>query len=186
MDDAIPISYLNDFVFCPASIYFHQLYGSMDTMLFQDTDQINGTFVHEAIEEIRYSSKIDILQAISVYSSKYNIIGKIDIFEIDTGRLTERKRKIKNVYDGYVYQLYAQFFALAEMGYTVNSMRFYSSETNKVFPIKMPYEDHELFEKFEETVKAIQEFKLDNFKQNNKDKCAHCIYEPACDRSMLC
>ena len=61
MDDAIPISYLNDFVFCPASIYFHQLYGSMDTMLFQDTEQINGTFVHEAIEEIRYSSKRDIL-----------------------------------------------------------------------------------------------------------------------------
>ena len=186
MDDAIPVSYLNDFVFCPASIYFHQLYGSMDTMLFQDTDQINGSYVHETIEERRYSSRKNVLQAISIYSTKYNIIGKIDIFDVDTGILTERKRKIKNVYDGYIYQLYAQFFALTEMGYTVSSMRFYSSETNKVFPVRMPYEDHEMFGKFEETVRAIQSFKLENFKQNNKDKCAHCIYEPACDRSMLC
>lgn len=186
MDDAIPISYLNDFVFCPASIYFHQLYGSMDTMLFQDTDQINGSYVHETIEERRYSSRKNVLQAISIYSTKYNIIGKIDIFDVDTGRLTERKRKIKNVYDGYIYQLYAQFFALTEMGYAVSSMRFYSSETNQVFPVKMPYEDNEMFYKFEETVRAIQSFKLENFKQNNKDKCAHCIYEPACDRSMIC
>ena len=186
MEDPIIISWLNDFIFCPASIYFHQLYGSIDTMLFQDADQINGTFAQEAIEEIRYSSRKNVLQAISIYSSKYNIIGKIDIFEADIGRLTERKKKIKNIYDGYVYQLYAQFFALTEMGYSVNSMRFYSSETNKVFPVKMPYEDYEMFSKFEETVTAIQSFALENFKQNNKDKCAHCIYEPACDRSKIC
>ena len=28
MEDLIIISNLNDFIFCPASIYFHKLYGS--------------------------------------------------------------------------------------------------------------------------------------------------------------
>lgn len=32
MDDVIIISNLNDFIFCPASIYFHKLYGSEDKL----------------------------------------------------------------------------------------------------------------------------------------------------------
>ena len=43
MDDCIIISNLNDFVFCPASIYFHNLYGSQDVMTYQNSSQINGT-----------------------------------------------------------------------------------------------------------------------------------------------
>lgn len=35
MDDLIIISNLNDFIFCPASIYFHKLYGSEDTIMYQ-------------------------------------------------------------------------------------------------------------------------------------------------------
>lgn len=35
MDDAIIISNLNDFIFCPASIYFHKLYGSEDKLMYQ-------------------------------------------------------------------------------------------------------------------------------------------------------
>ncbi len=43
MEDLIPISNLNDFIFCPISIYFHNLYGEVDNIIFQTTDQINGT-----------------------------------------------------------------------------------------------------------------------------------------------
>lgn len=42
-NDEIPITELNDFIFCPASIYFHHLYEGMDTMSYQSMDQINGT-----------------------------------------------------------------------------------------------------------------------------------------------
>lgn len=35
MDDTIIISNLNDFIFCPASIYFHKLYGSEDKLMYQ-------------------------------------------------------------------------------------------------------------------------------------------------------
>ena len=61
MYGTIPITQLNDFVFCPASIYFHMLYGDTDNILYQSRDQINGTAAHSAIDEQRYSDRKDIL-----------------------------------------------------------------------------------------------------------------------------
>ena len=50
MDDLIIISNLNDFIFCPASIYFHKLYGSEDTIMYQSKAQLDGTKAqHEKI-----------------------------------------------------------------------------------------------------------------------------------------
>ena len=49
MDDLIIISNLNDFIFCPASIYFHKLYGSGDTIMYQSKAQLDGTKAHEKI-----------------------------------------------------------------------------------------------------------------------------------------
>jgi CRISPR-associated protein Cas4 len=115
MDDYIIISNLNDFIFCPASIYFHNLYGSMDTMLYQNSSQIDGTNTHETVDNGKYSSAKNILTAIEVYSEKYNIVGKIDIYNSNTKTLTERKRQIKTIYDGYIFQLYAQYFAMKDL-----------------------------------------------------------------------
>lgn len=50
MDDLIVISNLNDFIFCPASIYFHKLYGSEDTIMYQSKAQLDGTKAHEKID----------------------------------------------------------------------------------------------------------------------------------------
>lgn len=65
MDDCIIISNLNDFIFCPASIYFHNLYGSMETMLYQGPAQINGANAHKAVDEGNYSKRFS--EADSVY-----------------------------------------------------------------------------------------------------------------------
>lgn len=46
MDDLIIISNLNDFIFCPASIYFHKLYGNEERLMFQSEYQLNGTKAH--------------------------------------------------------------------------------------------------------------------------------------------
>lgn len=92
MDDAIIISNLNDFIFCPASIYFHNLYGSRDTITYQGAAQINGKKAHEAVDKGTYSGRKHILTALDIYSEKYNIVGKIDIYDLDKKILTERKR----------------------------------------------------------------------------------------------
>lgn len=55
-DDIILISNLNDFIFCPASIYFHKLYGGQDNLTYQTEAQMNETNAHKAIRHrIQYS-----------------------------------------------------------------------------------------------------------------------------------
>lgn len=185
MDDYIIISNLNDFIFCPASIYFHNLYGSMDTMMYQNSLQINGSSAHEAVDTGRYSRKKTYITALEVYSEKYNLVGKIDIYDKDTKTLTERKRQIKTIYDGYIFQIYAQYFAMCEMGYEVQKLRFYSMEDNKIYPIELPEKNQEMLCKFEKVIEDIKRFDMDRFVQDNVEKCRRCIYEPACDRGLI-
>lgn len=184
MEDYIPISYLNDFVFCPRSIYFHQLHGRLSTRLYHDLPQIRGKAVHEAIDNAKYSSRKSILQGVDVYCHQYGICGKVDIFDIYAGLLTERKKHINNIYDGYIFQLYAQYFGLTEMGYEVKKMRFYSSDDNKVFPVELPQKNMKMKAKFENTVEQIKNYNLNDHIQTNPLKCKNCIYESICDQSL--
>ncbi len=184
MESYIQISFLNDFIFCPRSIYFHQLHGRQSTYCYQDTPQIEGKAAHKAIDEKRYSTKKTVLQDFEIYSDKYKLCGKIDIFDCESGILTERKKKIKTIYDGYVFQLYAQYFGLTEAGYDVRFLRLYSSDDNKVFKILLPCDDAIMFEKFEQLIEQINHYDLENFQQINQKKCENCIYEPLCDQSL--
>ena len=98
-EEYLPISNLNDFIFCPVSIYFHSLDYDSDKMLIKSEKQINGTSSHSACDEGRYTDKKSILQGISVISEEYGLIGKIDVFDSVSGMLTERKKKIKYMTD---------------------------------------------------------------------------------------
>ena len=57
MEEPIQIAWINDFIFCPASIYFHNLYGSRDALAFKEQAQINGTHAHKTIDEAKYSTR---------------------------------------------------------------------------------------------------------------------------------
>lgn len=186
MEEIILISYLNDFIYCPISIYFHKLYNDKEKILYQRKEQLEGTLAHKTIESGTYSTNKNILQGIEVYTEKYNIIGKIDMFDKKTGILTEKKNKITEIYDGYIFQLYAQYFSLKEMQYEVKNIRLYSIKDNKTYNIKLPEEDRDMLNKFEKTIKDIREFNIHTFKQEDKNKCKKCIYEPSCDRSLIC
>lgn len=186
MDDAILFTELNDFIFCPISIYFHKMYNDMDRMIYQKTDQINGTAAHEKIDRGLYSTRKSIVMGLEVYCEKYNLIGKIDLLDLDKRTLRERKKKVKTIYDGYIFQVYAQYFALIEMGYEVEKIEIYSMDDHKSYFIPLPQDDAEMLYKFEKVISDIKSFEMDGFVQNNKEKCEHCIYEPACDRSYGC
>jgi len=185
MEQPILITWLNDYVFCPVSIYFHNLYGEKDRVSFQETSQINGTAAHSKIDNGSYSTKADVLSGISVYCEEYGLVGKIDIFDKSKGILCERKKKIKVIYDGYVFQLFGQYFALVEMGYTVKKLVLHSLEDNKSYPIKLPEDDLEMLEKFRGIINEIKNIDIMSFKQSNREKCSRCIYEPLCDSSLL-
>lgn len=178
-ENPISISNLNDFIFCPVSIYFHAL-ETEENILSQSSAQINGTHSHKCSDNAAYSSKRSMLQGIPIYCQKYNLCGKIDVFDTDAGILTERKKKIKTVYDGYIFQLYAQYFSLTEMGYTVSELRLYSMDTNKVYKIDLPKNNPKMFIKFTKLMDSINTFSFTDFIQTNAEKCNHCIYEPLC------
>ena len=50
MESYIKLSTLNDFIFCPKSIYYHTLYDSYEKKLYQDEAQIAWTIAHETID----------------------------------------------------------------------------------------------------------------------------------------
>ncbi len=184
MELYLKISYLNDFIFCPLSIYYHQLYGNLSERLYYGTAQLDGKAAHEAIDEKRYSTHRKILQSIDVFSNEYKLCGKIDLFDTEKGLLTERKKHISTIYDGYVFQLYAQCICMREMGYDVKSLRFYSSDDNKVYPVPLPEDDVEMLEKFKGINREMQSFTMDSFIPKNEKKCQQCIYNDFCDRPL--
>jgi len=177
----LPIAFLNDFIFCPRSIYFHQLYGRAEQRLYQTTDQTNGKAAHKTIDSQSYTTSKQVLQGMEVYSERYNIGGKIDTFDIGKGLLVERKKKIKVIYDGYIYQLYAQYHCLTEMGYRVKALKFYSMDDNKSYPVKLPGDDLERQRAFEDLLEQMRSFDLDAPFTANKSKCMRCIYHNLCD-----
>lgn len=184
MELYLKISYLNDFIFCPLSIYYHQLYGELSERMYYGSAQLDGKAVHSAIDEKRYSTHKNILQGTDVYSEEYNLCGKIDLFDIDKGLLTERKKHIEVIYDGYVFQLYAQCFCLREMGYAVSKIRLYSSDDNKVYSVPLPEDNCEMFYKFKKLNDEMQSFNPDSFEPKTAEKCRYCIYNDFCDRPL--
>ena len=149
------------------------------------TQQINGTSAHKSVDNNTYSARKSVLCGISVFCERYNLAGKIDIFNIASGELCERKKHVTTVYDGYVFQLYGQYFSLKEMGYSVKSLVIRSMDNNKTYPVSLPESDTEMLVKFRNTIDEINSFNLLLFKQTNRKKCELCIYEPLCDSSLL-
>ena len=56
VEDYIQISKINDFLFCPKSIYFHGIYESFDERNYHEVAQSRGKIRHEIIEGGGYSS----------------------------------------------------------------------------------------------------------------------------------
>ncbi len=182
MENYILISFLNDFIFCPRSIFFHGLYSHLEQRMYQEKPQIEGQIAHKSIDHKKYSTKKTVLQGISVYSDHYKLNGKIDIFDEAEGLLTERKKMIKTIYDGYIFQLYAQYHCLKEMGYKVKKLRLYSMDTNKSYPIPLPKDNQSMQEKFEKLINEINAFDLNAPFKANPKKCNRCIYSNLCDK----
>lgn len=180
MEQLIKISNLNDFIFCPASIYYHGMYDDLERSVYQEIDQLRGTHIHERIDKSGYSTEKDVMQGIEVYSAKFNIIGKIDIYYKKRELLVERKNKITTIYDGYVFQLYAQYFSMLELGFSITQLKLYSYTDNINYNIELPDTNKEMFEKFEKLLEDIKNFELINFRQSNTDKCKRCIYSYLC------
>jgi CRISPR-associated exonuclease Cas4 len=150
---------------------------------YQCRDQINGTAAHRAIDAGTYSTRSGVLVGIEVYCERYGLSGKIDVFDSDRCVLTERKKHVSAVYEGQVFQLYGQCFALREMGYEVRALRMHSIDDNRNYEVPLPENDGRMLSAFERTIDMMHEFSLSDFIQENAGKCRRCIYRPMCGSS---
>lgn len=175
MHSAIQISKINDFTFCPHTLYLHTAYEDFSTALFHDVPQIRGKAVHEPIDQKIYSSRKTILQGIPVYSEEYQLIGKIDLFDTATGELIERKFKVKQIFPGYKYQLYAQMLCLQEAGHEVKSLKIHSLSDNKRYPIPLP--NKEELEIFLNVLKEMINYNPEKHINHECPKCSMSIYK---------
>ena len=114
-ENPIVISNLNDFIFCPVSIYFHSLEEETNEIVLQDSFQLNGTAAHIKSDSAAYSTKKSMLQGISIYCEKYNLCGKIDTFDVDNGILTEIKMSIKDIFFNLVILAKYKNFVMQRM-----------------------------------------------------------------------
>lgn len=105
-----------------------------DDEIYHATPQTQGKLSHTTIEEKKTSNKKDELQSLPVISLRLGIMGKIDIYRSKEKLLIERKYNLKTIYRGQLYQLWAQYFCMKEMGYEVEKLAFYEISTNKIPP----------------------------------------------------
>ncbi len=179
MESYIQISKINDFIFCPRSVYLHTIYDQFHPVMYHRTPQAVGKIKHETIDKGTYSSQKRYLQSLEVYSDTYGIAGKLDIYDAEEKAIIERKTKIKQIYDGYRYQLYAQYFCMKEMGYAVEKLLWHSLADNKRISLPVPGGREKA--EFEEVLHKIKTLSaVDAPILENSAKCAQCIYKPLC------
>lgn len=182
MEDYIHISTLNDFVFCPYSIYLQGVYMDTDEGQYKAMPQTRGKVAHQTTDKKTASNRSDDLLSLPVYSDEYGLMGKIDVYKRKEKKLIERKYQLKQIFQGQIYQLWAQMLCLKEMGEEVMSLAFYETSTNKMIPVAMPAEDDLL--RFKRFLHRFRSFNPDNTPFGiNHNKCIHCVYCNLCDKT---
>lgn len=181
-EDIISISTLNDFIFCPYSIYLHNVYENTDESLFHASPQTQGRIAHETVDEKKSSTRRNILQSLPVFSEKYGLMGKIDIYDAEKKYLVERKYQLRQIYQGQIYQLWAQMFSLQEMGYEVERMAFHEISTKQSHPVDMPTDED--IRQFELFLQAFRDYNPTQTFCQNPNKCQHCVYCALCDKTV--
>lgn len=180
MEELLQITNINDFLFCPRSLYFGNVFRrSLGNDGFQQVPQKVGLASHRAIDENTYSTRKDVLSGIMVYCEKYALLGRIDVYDGRTKTLMERKWAVSAIWEGFRMQIYAQYLALREMGYEVKFLKLHSKKDNRTYDIPIPLENDLI--RLEEIISNMRSFDFSAPFEPNQKKCANCIYRELCD-----
>lgn len=183
-DSLIPISLIGNYLYCPYSIYLHNVYIETDDSMYKAEHLYKGSVVHKTVDEKRADSRKEVLQAFPVYSERLGLVGKIDVFNVKTGELVERKTKVDRIYPRHIYQLWAQMFCLREMEYDVTKLSLYDYTNNKKYNVEIPTEkDYEDFISF---IKAMRAYNpSEDVIGVHEQKCRYCIFTNLCDKTEV-
>lgn len=180
MENFINITMLNDFIFCPYSIYLHSIYDKSQEEVYYSKFQFKGKRLHDFIDNNK--DKKDWKNAF-VYSEKYKIYGKIDEYKRNTEELIEYKSKATILFKGYYYQLWSQYLCLKEMGINVKRLFFYDFKEKTKIPVEFPTNKN--IDELVLHIKTVQRFDFSLDIPINSNKCNRCIYRNLCDKTIL-
>ena len=153
-----------------------------DEDLYKATPQLSGSDAHYATDNGSSSTRKGDVMALPVFSDELGITGIIDIYKGEQHLLIERKNNLKHIFRGQVYQLWAQYFCMVEMGYHIEKIAFYEISTNKMLYQALPTDKDKV-----ELMAFINNFR--NYSPDsthfiiNPNKCRHCIYCNLCDKT---
>ncbi|MDY5968816.1 MAG: type V CRISPR-associated protein Cas4 [Bacteroidales bacterium] len=180
-EDYILLSTLNDYSFCPYSIYLHNIYMETDEGLYHATPQTQGRLSHKVVDGKKSSTRKEDLMAMPVCCHELGIMGKIDIYKGREHHLIERKYQMKRIFQGQLYQVWGEYFCMKEMGYEVDRVSFYEISTNKMLTQRLPgVREWGELKSFIEKYKA---FDPSETIETSAKKCAHCIYSALCEKT---
>lgn len=156
----------------------------MDTNeeVYKSVPQSRGKIAHANIDN-KTSTSANEIQSLPISSDELGVMGKIDVYKKDEKLLVERKYQLKRIYQGQLYQIWAQYFCMIEMGYEIENLAFYEISTNKMIPINLP-SDNEKRELLS-FIKKFHDYNPEDDFQVNTNKCSHCIYCNLCDKTTV-
>jgi len=176
--DYIPITMLNDFLFCPYSVYLRNIYHDADDDIYKAVPQVRGSYAHKDIDSGTFQDSEPCITGIPVASHEYGIMGVIDILYTESHHLVERKYKLSKIYQGHIYQLWGQYVCLSEMGYQIQRLSIHSQSDNATHEIPLPSPtDLATFKGF---INTITHTDIANTHTDNAAQCQGCIYSPLC------
>jgi CRISPR-associated exonuclease Cas4 len=148
--EPITIASLNHYGYCP-----HRCWRMFCAGEFEDNQYtIEGTSLHERVHTLSENNRDETYQvrAIWLKSERYQLIGKSDLIELESGEIypVEYKRGNKGEWDNDALQVCAQALCLEEMtGKVINTGYVYYAQTHQRQEVKI---DQQLRN---ETIKAI-------------------------------
>jgi len=149
--------------------------------MYHAIPQIRGKAAHRSVDDRSYCSSRHVISGLAVYSEEFGVYGKIDIYKAQEKLLIERKYQLKTIYRGQIYQLWAQYFSMLEMGYQVERLEFHTQVSRTIHVVPIPDEkdilELNLFLNRFRTFDPTMPFHL------NPAKCIHCIYCNLCDKT---
>ncbi|NEQ64154.1 MAG: CRISPR-associated protein Cas4 [Symploca sp. SIO2D2] len=136
--DYIPIASLNQYSYCP-----HRCWRMFCAGEFTDNQYtIEGTSLHDRVHTVGEGNREETWQirAIWLKSERYQLIGKADLIESESGQFypVEYKRGYKGEWDNDELQVCAQALCLEEMtGQTVTTGYLYYTHSHQRQPVEI-------------------------------------------------
>ena len=86
-----------------------------DETMYHATPQTQGRIAHETVDNKTASNRANDILSLPVYSEEYGLMGKIDLYKRKEKKLIERKFQLKQIFQGQIYQLWAQMLSQKQL-----------------------------------------------------------------------